>query len=408
YGRAMQESANELDFETAALWRNRIRALTAIQANQDINMQGLADADIIAVAQAGTQFCIQIFFVRAGTNYGNTAYFPKQAADAEKADILAAFIGQFYDDRHPPKLLLVSDLPDESTLLSDALSISSGQKIEMSTPSRGARRQLMDMARKNAEEALTRKLAETSSQHRLLGALADAFQMDTPPSRIEIYDNSHIQGAHAVGGMVVAGVDGFIKSAYRKFNMKSDGPYKVEAGDDFAMMRQMIFRRFERALKEDPDQISGNWPDLLLIDGGRGQLNAVGEVMQELGLDHIQIVGISKGPDRHAGREQFHIEGRDGFTLPPQDPAMHYLQRLRDESHRYAIGAHRARRTKQTLSNPLDGVPGIGASRKRALLTHFGSARAVSRAGIRDLQAVDGISDAIAQRLYDWFHQSGQ
>jgi excinuclease ABC subunit C len=242
----------------------------------------------------------------------------------------------------------------------------------------------------------------------LLGALADAFQMDTPPGRIEIYDNSHIQGAHAVGGMVVAGVDGFIKSAYRKFNMKSDGPHKVEAGDDFAMMRQMIFRRFERALKEDPDQISGNWPDLLLIDGGRGQLNAVREVMQELGLDHIQIVGISKGPDRHAGREQFHIEGRDSFTLPPQDPAMHYLQRLRDESHRYAIGAHRARRTKQTLSNPLDGVPGIGASRKRALLTHFGSARAVSRAGIRDLQAVDGISDAIAQRLYDWFHQSGQ
>ncbi|MDA9672698.1 excinuclease ABC subunit UvrC [Alphaproteobacteria bacterium] len=406
YGCAMQQSAEELDFETAALWRNRIRALTAIQANQDINMQGLADADIIAVAQAGTQFCIQIFFVRAGTNYGNTAYFPKQAADAEKADILTAFIGQFYDERHPPKLLLVSDLPDEAALLSEALSISAGQKIEMSTPSRGARRQLMDMARKNAEEALTRKLAETSSQHRLLLALAEAFQMDTPPSRIEIYDNSHIQGAHAVGGMVVAGVDGFIKSAYRKFNMKSDGPFKVEAGDDFAMMRQMIFRRFERALKEDPDQNSLNWPDLLLIDGGRGQLNAVREVMQELGLDDIQIVGISKGPDRNAGREQFHIEGRESFTLPPQDPAMHYLQRLRDESHRYAIGAHRARRTKQTLSNPLDGVPGIGASRKRALLNHFGSARAVSRAGVRDLQAVDGISDAIAERLYDWFHQS--
>ena len=408
YGRAMQQSAEKLDFETAALWRNRIRALTAIQANQDINMQGLADADIIAVAQAGTQFCIQIFFVRAGTNYGNTAYFPKQAADAEKADILAAFIGQFYDERHPPKLLLVSDLPDEAILLSEALSISAGQKIEMSTPSRGVRRQLMDMARKNAEEALTRKLAETSSQHRLLLALAEAFQMGTPPSRIEIYDNSHIQGAHAVGGMVVAGVDGFMKSAYRKFNMRSDGPYKVEVGDDFAMMRQMIFRRFERALKEDPDQNSSNWPDLLLIDGGRGQLNAVREVMRELGLDDIQIVGISKGPDRNAGREQFHIEGRESFTLPPQDPAMHYLQRLRDESHRYAIGAHRARRTKQTLSNPLDGVPGIGASRKRALLTHFGSARAVSRAGVRDLQAVDGISDAIAQRLYDWFHQLSQ
>ncbi len=405
YGRAMQKASDALDFETAALWRNRIRALTAIQANQEINMQGLADADIIAVAQAGNQFCIQIFFVRAGTNFGNTAYFTKQAADTSKADILAAFIGQFYDERNPPRLLLVSDLPEEAGLLSDALSISSDQKVQMSTPSRGSRRQLMNMACKNAEDALNRKLAETSSQQRLLAALADAFDLDNPPARIEIYDNSHIQGAHAVGGMVVASAEGFVKSAYRKFNMKSDGAYKVEAGDDFTMMRQMIFRRFERALKEDPERVSSNWPDLLLIDGGRGQLNAVIAVMQELGLDDIQIVAISKGPDRNAGREQFHIEGRESFTLPLKDPAMHYLQRLRDESHRYAIGAHRTRRTKESLSNPLDDVPGIGASRKRALLTHFGSARAVSRAGVRDLQAVDGISDAIAQRIYDWFHK---
>ena len=408
YAALMTASADQLDFETAALWRNRIRALTAIQANQDINMQGIADADIIALARMAGQSCIQVFFVRAGTNYGNTAFFPKHDSTSSDADVLAAFLGQFYAEREAPPLLLVNHLPDEHELIAQALSHHNPRKISISTPSRGSRRQLMEMAHRNATEALNRKLAESASQNRLLTALAEAFDMDAAPQRIEIYDNSHIQGAHAVGGMVVADQQGFVKSAYRRFNMKSDGEYAVTQGDDFAMMRQMIYRRFERALREDPDRQSSNWPDLLLIDGGKGQLSATTEVMRELGVDDITVVGISKGPDRNAGREQFHIEGREIFTLPHDSAAMHFLQRLRDEAHRYAIGSHRARRTKTTLTNPLDSVPGIGAKRKKALLAHFGSARAVSRADKRDLAAVDGISEAMASHIYNWFHENAK
>ena len=406
YAAAMQEASDKLEFEMAALWRNRIRALTAIQANQDINLQGLEEADIIAVHRSGGMSAVQIFFIRGGANFGNTAFFPKHEDSAEDGDVIAAFISQFYDERVPPKMVLVSALPDEHELLAEALSVSAGHKIELSRPQRGTRRKLVEMALRNAEEALSRKLADTSSQARLLGGVADLFGLDSPPQRIEIYDNSHIQGAHAVGGMVVAGPDGFMKTAYRKFNMKESGAYSVTEGDDFAMMRQMIFRRFERALKEDPGRETTSWPDLLLIDGGRGQLNAVTAVMAELGLEDIVVVAVSKGPDRNAGREQFHMDGQDSFTLPHSDQVMHYLQRLRDEAHRFAIGSHRARRTKQTLKNPLDGLPGIGPRRKKALLAHFGSAKAVARAGVRDLSAVDGVSDALAQSIYDWFHET--
>ena len=441
YARAMQAASDKLEFETAALWRNRIRALTAIQANQDVNLQGLVDCDIIAVHRADGLAAVQIFFIRGGANFGNTAFFPKDQfrsespaprpanqkdTDARQIDVgdtgpeekseadtdpgrdgavIAAFISQFYDERLAPKLILVSALPDEASLLSQALSLSAGQKVEISQPQRGTRRKLVEMAQRNALDALNRKLAETRSQTKLLAGLAELFALEEPPQRIEIYDNSHIQGAQAVGGMVVAGPGGFIKSAYRKFNMKEDGPYAVTDGDDFEMMRQMIFRRFERALKEDPGRESASWPDLLLIDGGRGQLNAVTGVMDELGLDDICVVAISKGPDRNAGREQFHMRGEKSFSLPQNAQVMHYLQRLRDEAHRHAIGSHRFRRTKQSFKNPLDGVPGIGVKRKKALLAHFGSARAVSRAGVRDLQAVQGVSNALAQTLYDWFHE---
>lgn len=406
YATNMQASADELDFETAALWRNRIRALTMIQANQDIHLDGVQEADILAIASVGRQHCVQVFFVRGGANFGNTAFFPHAEADNSPQDILSAFIGQFYENKTPPKLILTSHLPSEHSLLAEALSLQAGRRINISRPVRGTRRQMLDLAQKNADEALARRMSESASQRRLLEMLVPALRLEHVPERIEIYDNSHIQGAHPVGAMVVAGPDGFIKAAYRKFNMRKDGPHAVQSGDDFAMMRQMIFRRFERALKEDPDRQIDNWPDLLLIDGGRGQLNAVLDVLAELGLDDIAVVGVSKGPDRNAGRERFHKRGSEAFTLPTADPAMHFLQRLRDESHRFAIGTHRTKRTRDQLSSPLDGISGIGAKRKKALLAHFGSARSVSRAGIRDLQAVDGISATVAQTIYDWFHNN--
>ena len=407
YAAEMHRASDELEFETAALWRNRIRALTTIQASQDIHIDGIKEADVIAIAKEGGQVCIQVFFIRNQTNYGNKAYFPAHVSDASKEDILAAFIGQFYDDKIPAAFVLVSDMPSDSELLRNALSTQAGKAVTLSCPSRGGRRKMMDMAVRNADEALARKLSETASQYRLLDAIGDEFEMDSPPRRVEIYDNSHIQGTNAVGAMVCAGPEGFIKSAYRKFNMRDSGKYAVTDGDDFAMMRQMIYRRFERALREDPERQTTNWPDLLLIDGGRGQLNAVLEVLKELDLDDIMTVGVSKGPDRNAGREQFHIEGKDSFTLPTDSPAMHFLQRLRDESHRFAIGAHRLKRTKSSLKSPLDEIEGIGPKRKKALLAHFGSARSVSRAAIADLMAVDGISEATASDIYHHFHSQG-
>ena len=407
YADRMHAAADKLEFETAAIWRNRIRALSGILASQDINVPNLRDADIIALARSGEKSCIQTFFIRGGSNYGNRSYFMTHNTESTDAAVLTAFIGQFYDDKEPPSEILVSVAPDEAALLGEALSTSAGRTVRISRPQRGPRTKLTAMARRNAEEALARNLADTSSQRRLLAELGDLFGMDAPPERVEVYDNSHIQGRHAVGGMIVAGPDGFNKAAYRKFNMREDGPHAVTQGDDFAMMRQVIHRRFERVLKEDPDRNGETWPDLLLIDGGKGQLSAVAGVMEDLGVADITVVAISKGPDRNAGREQFHMRGRDSFILSPQASAMHFLQRLRDEAHRYAIGTHRARRQRSELTNPIDSVPGIGPRRKKALLAHFGSARAVSAAGLQDLEAVDGISKTVARQIFDWFY-SGQ
>ena len=368
----------------------------------------MPDADIIAIARSGERSCIQIFFIRGGSNYGNRSYFLTHLIDTPADEIISAFIGQFYEDKEPPANVFLSDLPQDTDLLTKALSRAAGRRVRLQCPERGARRKVTAMAVKNAEEALARHLANASSQKRLLGELATALGLPHPPDRIEIYDNSHIQGKHAVGGMVVAGPEGFQKAAYRRFNIKDEGKFATQTGDDFAMMRQVIHRRFSRALKEDPDRISGTWPDLLLIDGGLGQLSSVHEALDELALSDLQVVAISKGPDRHAGREQFHIRGRPSFTLPPDSAAMHFLQRLRDEAHRYAIGTHRNKREKAEFTNPLDAVPGIGPKREKALLAHFGSARAVAAAGLTDLQAVDGISKKFAQQIYDWFYSGGQ
>ncbi len=404
YATQMQNASDALKFETAAIWRNRIKALTAIQANQDINLKSLKEADIIAASISGGICCVQVFFVRNASNYGNTAFFPRTNASEEIKSVLTAFIGQFYSNKIPASLILVSELPNEVELLESALSKQSESKIEISKPERGDRRKIMTMAVKNAEEAIARKLADTASQRILLDELTDILKLDKPPRRIEIYDNSHFQGVFPVGAMVVATPDGFVKSSYRKFNMRNEGKYPVQDGDDFAMMRQMIFRRFDRALKIDPNRETANWPDLLLIDGGKGQINAVYEVLYELGIEDITAIGVSKGPDRNAGREQFHKRGEESFTLQPDSPAMHYLQRLRDEAHRFAIGSHRTQHAKAQFKNPLDNVPGIGSKRKKALLNHFGSARSITVAGIKDLKAVDGISANIAQQIYDWFH----
>jgi excinuclease ABC subunit C len=408
YAQRMHAAADTLDFESAAIWRNRIRALTGIQADQDINIPNVQDADIIAIARSGERSCIQIFFIRGGSNYGNRSYFLTHLADTPAEDIIAAFIGQFYEDKEPPADIFLSQFPADRELIAEALARAAGRRVRLQCPERGPRRKVTSMALQNAEEALGRHLANASSQKRLLGELATALALNTTPQRIEIYDNSHIQGKHAVGGMVVAGPDGFQKAAYRRFNIKDEGKFATDTGDDFAMMRQMIYRRFSRVLKEDPNRASDNWPDLLLIDGGLGQLSSVHEVLDELSLSDLQVVAISKGPDRNAGREQFHVRGRPSFTLPPDSAAMHFLQRLRDESHRYAIGSHRTKRTKAEFTSPLDAVPGIGPKRKKALLAHFGSARAVAAAGLSDLQAVDGISQKFAQQIYDWFYSGAQ
>ena len=412
----MQDAAEALEFETAAIYRNRIRALTAIQANQDINVEGVEEADVVALHHEGGQSCIQVFFFRAGSNFGNRAYFPAHDKQTEPEDVLAAFIGQFYDDKVPPRLVLVSHEIVEADLIAEALSTRAERKVELSRPQRGGRRKLMDHALTNAREALGRRMAESASQRKLLEGVATAFGLDTMPERIEVYDNSHIQGSNAVGAMVVAGPDGFQKNSYRKFNIRNvaeresdsdDALPDVEAGDDYAMMRQVLTRRFGRALKEDPDRTGGAWPDLILVDGGQGQLTVALEVFQELGIDDVAVVGVAKGPDRDAGRERFFQPGREPFLMERRDPVLYFLQRLRDEAHRFAIETHRAKRTKAMGANPLDEIPGIGAKRKKALLHHFGSARSVARAGLSDLEAVEGISKAVAKKVYDCFHDDG-
>lgn len=398
----MQQAADQRDYETAAELRDRIRALAHITQKQDINIADIENADVIAVHAEGGLVCIQIFFFRAGQNFGNRSYFPAHTRDVEISEVLDAFIGQFYAQREAPRLILLSDPVENADLIEEALSSHSGHKVELHVPQRGTKRDLVEYAVTNARDALRRRLAEAASQQQLLQGVAELFGLDAPPQRIEVYDNSHIMGRHAVGGMIVAGPEGLRKNAYRKFNIKGED---LVPGDDYGMMREVLTRRFQRLLKEDAeDENAADWPDLLLIDGGKGQLAAVMQVMQELGVEDVPVVGIAKGPERNAGREQFFLPGREPFMLEPRHPVLFFLQRLRDEAHRFAIGTHRTKRAKDQIKSPLDEIAGIGAARKKALLLHFGSAKAVSRAGLADLEAVPGISEAVAKRIYDHFH----
>ena len=400
FAKEMEAASADLEFERAAYYRDRIRALAHIRSRQDINLPQIEEADVVAVAREGGGTCIQVFFFRQGRNYGNRPYYPRHDPSVGTDEVLEAFLGQFYDDKIPPRQVMLSDAVPDATLLAEALTSKAGRKVTITMPQRGDRRKLIDHAYVNAKAALGRRLAESATQRDLLDAVAGALRLDGAPERIEVYDNSHISGTNAVGAMVVAGPEGYDKSAYRKFNIK--GP--VAPGDDYAMMREVLTRRFSRALKEDPDRASGVWPDLVLIDGGRGQLNTAIETLADLGIEDIDIVGVAKGPERDAGRETFYFPDGDSLRLPPNHPALYFLQRLRDEAHRFAIGAHRTRRKAATTRSVLDAVPGIGAKRKKSLLLHFGSAREVARAGMTDLEAVAGISRTVAQKIYDHFH----
>jgi excinuclease ABC subunit C len=454
----MQQASDRLEFETAARLRDRIQALAAIQSRQDINLENVEEADIIAAHQEESgHSCVQVFFFRNHSNYGSRAYFPAHDRTAEVKDILAAFLGQFYENKTPPRLILVNETPAETELLAEALTLRAGRKVEILAPQRGDKRKALEHALLNAKDALTRRMAESASQTRLLAALAELFKMEQPPKRIEVYDNSHISGTNPYGAMIVAGPEGFMKNQYRKYSIRDvtrkeedeaepetetpadeaptgqtpnglgEAPmpaFQVEpnaslekvietidpsrppviAGDDYAMMRQVLTRRFNRALKEDPDRDKGLWPDLVLIDGGAGQLSVVMQVFADLGISDVCLASIAKGPDRNAGRERFFMPGREPFSLDPKSPVLYFLQRLRDEAHRFVIGAHRAKRSKEIRHSILDDVPGIGAKRKKALLLHFGSARAVSQAGLSDLSTVPGVSEAVARKIYDHFH----
>src|SRR5579863_7218798 len=411
----MEKAAEVLDFEAAALIRDRIRALSLVQGHQDIHVPGIVDADVIAAYEAGGQTCVQVFFFRGGHNWGNRAYFPSHDRQLAAEEVLTAFVGQFYDNRLKPPLVLLSHPLVEQDLVAEALSLRGG-RVTLAVPRRGDKKRLVDRIAATAREALGRRLAESSSQRQLLDGVAAAFGLEGPLARIEVYDNSHIQGSHAVGAMIVAGPEGLMKSAYRKFTIRDTladlpppaGEGRVGAGgDDYAMMREVLRRRFGRALKEDPERERGMWPDLVLIDGGQGQLSTAQEVLIELGIDDLPIAAIAKGPDRNAGRERFFLPGRPPFSLEPRDPVLYFLQRLRDEAHRFAIGAHRAKRAKAIGQSPLDEIPGIGARRKQALLHHFGSARAVARAGLAEIERVAGISRGIAKKVYDHFHADG-
>ncbi len=397
---AMEQAAGNLEFERAAALRDRIRGLAYIQGSDVINPASLTDADVIALHQEAGQSCVQVFFIRGGRNNGNRSFFPAHAKGDEAPAVLSAFIAQFYDDKPPPQTLLLSHEPDDAALLAEALSLKADRKISLLVPQRGEKHDVVLHAQTNAREALERKLAETAGQGKLLAAAAELFGLPETPSRIETYDNSHIMGTSAYGVMVVAGPQGLDKSQYRKFAIKT----VITPGDDFAMMREVLTRRFSRALAENPDREDANWPDLVLIDGGAGQLSAAAGVMEELGLGDIQLVAIAKGPDRDAGREWFHMAGREPFQLPPRDPVLYFLQRLRDEAHRFAISTHRNARSKKITTSELDDVPGIGAARKKALLMHFGSARGVKAAGLKDLEAVTGINQATARAVYAHFH----
>jgi excinuclease ABC subunit C len=395
----MEQASGSLEFEQAAVLRDRIKALAHIQSHQSISLESIDEADIFAAHAEGGQVCVQVFFLRAGQNLGNRAYFPSHARELDEAAVLSAFIGQFYESRPAPRLVLTSHEVAEADLLQSALGLAAGHKVEIRNPKRGDQKDALDQAVTNAREALARRMAERGTQRQLLEGVARVFGLDAPPERIEVYDNSHIQGSAPIGAMIVAGPDGFIKNSYRKFNIRNEGA----AGDDFAMMREVMSRRFGRALKENPERDEEHWPDLVLIDGGQGQLEAARQVLTELGLEDIAMVGIAKGPDRDAGRERFFLPEKPPFSLEPRDPVLYFLQRLRDEAHRFAIGTHRTRRAADISRSVLDEVPGIGAGRKRALLHHFGSARAVAVATFEDIKAVPGISDALARKIHDHF-----
>jgi excinuclease ABC subunit C len=400
----MEGAAEALDFERAALLRDRLKALTFIQGSQAINAAGIGDADIFALAHKQGVIGIQAFFIRGGQNWGHRAFFPSHIQDSSEEEVLTLVLAQFYEEVPPARLLLLDrDLP-EADLLAEALSERARRKVEIAVPQRGDRVRLVAQAKRNAEEALDRRLAETTTQGKLLREVAELFDLSEPPQRIEIYDNSHIQGSNALGAMVVAGPEGFIKGQYRKFNIK-----QAATNDDFAMMREVMERRFARAQEEDPDRDKGEWPDLVLIDGGKGQVSAVREVFERLGIEDVPFIGIAKGPHHgREGREVFHFPDGRELTLPVNAPVLFYLQRLRDEVHRYAIGAHRTKRAKAITASPLDEVPGIGPSRKKALLLHFGTARAVRSASLEDLQKAPGVSAAVAQTVYDFYHGGGE
>ena len=399
----MEGAAEGLDFERAAMLRDRLKALTFIQGSQAINAEGIGDADIFALAHKNGVMGIQAFFIRGGQNWGHRSFFPAHTQDLPEEEVFTSFLAQFYEDVPPAKCILLDRTLPEGDLLAQALSEHAERKIEISHPQRGDRVRLVAQAKRNAEEALDRRLAESTTQGKLLREVADLFELAEPPKRIEVYDNSHIQGTNALGAMIVAGPEGFIKGQYRKFNIKNPD---TATGDDFAMMREVMLRRFGRAQEEDPDRDKGDWPDLVLIDGGKGQISTVKAALEEIGVEDVCFIGVSKGPDRHAGRETFHFPDGREFDLPINAPVLFYLQRLRDEAHRFAIGAHRAKRSKAITASPLDEVPGIGPSRKKALLMHFGTARAVRSASLEDLARAPGVSAAVAQTVHDFYHAS--
>ena len=402
-GSAMQAAADAMDFELAAVYRDRLRALTFIQGSQAVNAEGVGDADIFALACKGGLVAIEAFFIRGGQNWGHRSFFPSHTADVPEAEILSSFMTQFYAEVPPARLILVDRSLDDEATMCEALAEQAARKVQIRQPQRGHQKRLMEQAQRNAVEALDRRLAESATQSKLLADLAETFDLEKAPQRIEVYDNSHIMGTNAIGAMIVAGPEGFRKSAYRKFNIKNP---ETEPGDDFAMMREVLGRRFARLEREDPDRQSGEWPDLLLIDGGKGQVAAVCETLEDMGVHDVPVIGVSKGPDRNAGREHFHTPDGREMTLPPNSPLLFHIQRLRDEAHRFAIGAHRTKRAKSLTTSPLDDVPGIGPARKRALLMHFGTARAVREAALADIEKVPGISKATATLVYDYFRAS--
>jgi excinuclease ABC subunit C len=403
--RQMNTASDQMDFEAAARFRDRIKAMSHVQLQQGINPTTFAEADVFAAFQQGGETCIQVFFFRAGQNWGNRPYFPRHPRELSTDEVLEAFVTQFYDERPAPRMVLLSEEIANVALIAEALCLRAEHKVEVAVPQRGEKREIVEMALNNAREQLGRRMAENSAQRELLEGVAETFGMETPPRRIEVYDNSHIQGTNALGGMIVAGPDGFEKGEYRKFNIKSQD---LTPGDDYGMMREVLTRRFARLVKEaGEDDAKAKWPDVALIDGGPGQLSVARAVLEDLGVEDVLLVGISKGPDRDAGREHFYMAGREPFRLDPKSPVLYYLQRLRDEAHRFAIGSHRKKRSKAIGANPLDEIAGIGAARKRALLQHFGSARAVSAASLADLESVGGVSHAMAKKVYDFFHPAG-